>query len=74
MIRNALFFLGALLIIIWIGATMQLFTTERPALHILLAAGVLSIVAGCILHMRVTQRVGEIEEKKSKDPGREHFR
>jgi hypothetical protein len=74
MIRNILFGLGALCLIIWVGTTLQHITQDRPLLHLLLGFGVALVAIGCILHMRVTERVGEIEESKSRHKGREHFR
>jgi hypothetical protein len=74
MIRNVLFGLGAIFIISWVVVTMKHITLEQPILHILLGIGVALIAIGCLLHMKVSERIGEIEEHKHRHKGREHFR
>jgi hypothetical protein len=74
MIRSILFGFGALLLIIWMTVTIQHISREQPWLHIFLGLGVLLIAIGCVLHMKVTHRIGEIEEDKSRGESREHFR
>jgi hypothetical protein len=72
--RNIFFIGGALLLIIWMGSTIQFITMDKPYMHTLLIAGVVLIAVGCVLHMRVTKRIGRAEEDKSRGNGDGNFR